>query len=111
MSDIEEIEVTIEELKKTVARRDLLRKLESNREFRKIFLEGYFKDEAARLTALSAEPSQEKARPQIMLEIQAISCVRQFLRNIGMMGDIAERELRDNQEALDEVRAMEAEVA
>ena len=109
MSDIAEIEVTIEELQKVVDRRNQLRKLESNREFRKIVLDGYFKDEAARLAAISADPAHEKMRPQILMEIQAISCFRQFLRNIDLIGGIAERELKENHEALEEIRSYEGE--
>lgn len=111
MSDIQQIEVTIEQLKKVADRRKQLLKLESNREFRKIVLDGYFTEEAARLAGISADPAFEKEREQIMTEIRAISCLRQFFRNIDRIGAMAEAELEENQEALEELRAVEGEVA
>lgn len=109
--DIRQIEITVEELKKLVDRKTLLQKLESNREFRKIILDGYFKDEAARLVAISADPAHEKSWDSIRKEIEAISCLRQYLRNIHTIGGVAERELAENTEALEELRAHEGEDA
>jgi DNA-binding GntR family transcriptional regulator len=111
MSDIEEVEVSIEEVKKLVERKNAAKKLASNREFRKLILEGYFVDEAARLAGLSADPLHEKHRGEIILGIQGISLLRQYLQTIIRMGDIAEAELKEHQETLDELREMDGEAA
>lgn len=111
MSDIQEIEITIEHAKKMVERRDAARKLASNREFRKLVMEGYFIDEAARLASISADPLMKSSRDEIILSIQGISTFKQFLQNIIRMGDVAANELREHEEALEELRAVEGEAA
>ena len=63
MSDIEQVELSLEHAKEIVARRDKAHKLASNREFKALFLEGYFKDEAARLVAICGEGTMINDRP------------------------------------------------
>lgn len=111
MSDIEQIELSIETAKKLVARRDQIMKLTSNREFRKVILEGYMEEEAVRLVSIAGDARMEKQRDDIMLGIQAISKFRIYMQDAIIMGDVAERELAQNQEMLDELRDEEDEVS
>lgn len=107
MSDIATLEVTIDNAKQMVSRKNMALKLASNREFKALVLEGYFNEEAARLASISADPLMAKDRGEIMLAIQGISLFRQYMQNIVRMGEVAERELLDSQEALQEALAEE----
>lgn len=111
MSQVEELEVSMEYAKGLVAKRDMLDKLSRNREFKQLVLEGYFKDEAIRLTNLSADPHPQikEHREDIFLAIQAVSVLRQYFQRIQREGEIAENEIREHLQALDEVYAEGAE--
>lgn len=108
MSQVQEIEVGMEEAKAVIARKSAVLKLESNREFKKLILEGYFKEEASRLALLSADP---RIRPEdqadAILQIQSISKLHQYLHGIIMQGTIAEQALAEYEEALEEARVEE----
>jgi hypothetical protein len=104
MQDIETIELSLAHAKAMVSSKEAVLKLTSNREFKKVVLDGYFKEEASRLVLLSADPSVEKHRGEIMLSIQGISSFNNYLQRIVRMGEIAEQEVRDFEESLDEAR-------
>lgn len=107
MSDTHELETTIEELREIVARKHAAIKLESNREYKKLILDGLFKEEAARLVSLSAEPSMIREAELIMESIRAISHFQQYMRAIIQMGTVAENNLAEHMEMLEETRAEE----
>jgi hypothetical protein len=107
MSDIQEIELSMDHAKELVERKNAVLKLSNNREFKKIVLDGYFKDEAARLAGLSADVTVKANRDDIFLAIQGISTLRQYFQMIVRMGEVAESELAEYQETLDEARANE----
>jgi hypothetical protein len=110
MSQVAQIELSLEHAKELVAFRDAIKKLTSNREFKKIFIEGYFKDEAIRLVGLSADPAVEKHHAEIQEQIKAISYAQQFLRNAQTKGDIAAASIEEHELALEEARFEEGEV-
>lgn len=104
MTDAEQIEVSLEQVRELIAKRDMAIKLSNNREFKKLVLEGYFKEEAARLASVSAEPALEARREAIFGEIMAISNFRQYLDGIVRTGDMAAENLAEYEEALAEAR-------
>lgn len=106
-NNIELIELSIEEAKKIIATKNSVDRLISNRDFKKVFTEGYLTNEAARLAGLSADPQTIEHREEIFSAIQSISHVQQYLRNLRQFGMIAERDMHENQELLDETRAEE----
>lgn len=106
MSNVEEIELSLENAKELVERKRQAEKLASNREFKKLVLDGYFKDEAVRLVGLSAEPTVSAYKEQIFTEIQAISLFQQYLRNVIRLGTLAEAEMVEHEELLEEAREM-----
>jgi len=109
MSDNQQIENSIDQARKMVERKNQIEKLTSNREFRKVILDGYFVDEASRLAGISGDPLHAREHEDIMLSLKAISKLRLFLSNQIRMGQVAEAELHEYNEALDEMRAAEAE--
>ncbi len=106
MSKVEEIELSLEKAKELVERKRMAEKLASNREFKKLVLDGYFKDEAVRLVGLLGDPGAAPYREQIQLEMAGISMFQQFMRNVIRMGQIAESEMPEHEQLLDEVRDM-----
>lgn len=108
MSTTEEIQLSIQEAKKLIARKDAAKRLTDNRDFKELVLEGYLRDEAIRLAHISADGNMKEYRDEIMLSMQGISLFRQFMQNIIRMGDMAQAELYDYEQALDDVRAEEA---
>jgi hypothetical protein len=108
MSDTHELETTLEDLREIVARKNAAIKLESNREYKKLILDGLFKEEASRLVAISAEPSMAREADLIMESIRSISHFQQYMRSVIQMGTIAENNLAEHMEMLEEVRAEEA---
>lgn len=109
-TDIRQVEVSIEHAKKAVDMRDALVRLSKNRDFKKVILEGYLEKEAARLALISAHshPTHVENRDEIILQIQGISCFNQFLQTIEMIGNVMANEIAQNEELLDELRAVEA---
>lgn len=103
MSQVEEIELSMAEAQKLVDRKDRVNKLMTNRDFNKIVIDGYFKDEAARLTALSADPALIEHRDEIILSIQGISLFQQYLRTAVMMGNTAEQEIAEAREHIADI--------
>lgn len=109
MNDIAQIEVSLDEAREAISRRDAMLKLKKNREFRQLVLDGFFKEEAVRLVSVSAEPAMEPRFDAIIDNIKAISIFRQYMDNIIRIGDFAAAELADYEAALDEARNEDAD--
>ena len=93
--DIETIELSIEEAKKLVQAADSLDKLMSNREFKKIILEGYFKDGAVRCVQAYGDPNLSEYREEIMKDISGIGSLQQYLHKIRMTGNMMRQQIED----------------
>lgn len=108
MSDISQLEISIEQARNMVALRDAVVKLSTNREFKKVFIEDYFKAEAIRLVDLSADPIiTEDQKADVLVSMHGISVLKQYLRRLTQMGDIAEQEIKDAREEIDHIREEE----
>lgn len=71
---------------------DALRRLEDNKDFQKLILEGYFTDKAVNGVSMLAARSTklEGRRPEIMEELNAISQLQDFLITVKNLGTIPE---------------------
>jgi hypothetical protein len=106
MSDIAKLEHEIALKKDLVERRDRALKLSENFEFRKLFIEGYFKEDAARLVQMSTDPRlASDIRESCLEEARATGFMRRYLSDMVQMGHVAARELPDMYETLAELRA------
>ena len=109
MSDIQALERDIENAKAVVAQRDMALKLSENREFRKLIIEGFLRDEAARYVHISTDPSlSAQDRADALASAQAAGHLKRWLNAIIRMGDAAASGLVEAEQALDEMRAAEA---
>jgi len=106
-SDIEQVEISIEQARKLIDERDRARALTDNPDFKKLVLEGYFKDESVRLVLLKAEPGMQTKEHQeaILKSMDGIGMLQQYFRNIMQQGAMAERSLIDDQATLSELMA------
>lgn len=66
---------------------DALTRLMEDKDFKKVIIEGYFKDETIRLTGLLAhdEVRRQNLRPAIMEQLVAISNLQDYFRTITNM--------------------------
>lgn len=111
MSDIAEIELSIQAAKDLVSRKEQALRLAGNRDFKKLVLDGYVKDEAVRLAGLSADPNMKAHQDDIFDAIKSISLFRQYMQNIVTIGNVAQNELLDQEQVLEEIRTQEHEGA
>lgn len=102
---IQQVEVSLEEAQRIVAFGEALRRLENNRDFQAVILDGYFKTEAARLVMLTAEinfkPEQKEA---IHAGIRGIAELRQYFLARRAEAEMAAKEIGDYKEELDALR-------
>jgi hypothetical protein len=102
---ISQMEKHIEKLKPHLELRDLVLKLEMNRDFKKLILEEFCVNECARYAHLSADPNlNAQQRADAIGMAQAAGHLRRYLSTILLMGDRAEKDIKDNQEAIEEAR-------
>lgn len=78
-AQIQIAEATLEDAKETVKLGDMLEKLYSNREFKKIILDGYFRDTATSLTANLTNPAMLDKRDDLVEQLVGISALRTHL--------------------------------
>lgn len=101
MSDIEQIEIGIKEIKELIEKKNAVSRLMANRDFKKVFVEGYFKEEPSRLVGLLAEPSAAQYREEIIRSMDGVAQAKLFIRTIVQMGNTAERELAEHEQLLE----------
>ena len=109
-NDIHEVELSIEHAKKLVERGQMAQKLASNYEFKKLVLEGYFVEEAARLVHLFSDPNiPEDVRTYIERDLQCPGAFKRYLSTIVQMGLQAAQEIKDAHQTLEDIRQEEME--
>lgn len=110
---VAEIEVSMQQAKQTIAMADALERLHHNADFKQIILEGYFKDEAVRLVHIKGDPNLQDPVKQasIVRDMDAIASLRLFFGTIYQRADWARSAMDAGQEALDEIRNEEMEIA
>lgn len=71
-----------------------LEKLKENKDFKRVILEGYFKDKAINGVSMLANQGiiSSGARPQVMEDLVAISKLQDFFITIDMLGNIPEED-------------------
>jgi hypothetical protein len=108
--DLEQIEISLKHAQKDIDLMKSLEKLTSNRDFKKVMLDGYFEKEAVRLVLLKADPSMQDEATQtaIVREIDSIGSVRQYLGRIMQMGNQMQRAVKEFEETREEILSEDA---
>lgn len=109
MNEVQEIQITIEQARKCVARGEAIDALNKNRAFKTVILDGYFDEEAKRLVGLLAHPGMQSDKDQLEIQNQmkAIAYLQRFLFVEKMHAQNAAAALPQHEATLDEVLAEE----
>ena len=106
-TELELLEAEVKEYKKVVEFAQAVKRLELNKDFKKVFTEGYFKDEAVRLVHLRSDPEcQSKAdQENILKALDAIGHLSQYLKKAILEGDLALKQIAMNEDIQQELIA------
>lgn len=90
--------MTLEDAQKVVDKRDRLTALMSTDAFKEFFLEGYFRDEAARLAQAIVNPQMmdDIDQREIDGQFRAIGHVQNFILTIKQQGDAKEAAIAEH---------------
>lgn len=105
-----QIEMSIEAAQKRIEDAAALDRLYKNPDFKRIFLDGYFRDEASRTVLLKADPSMQGEQEQKDCNniIMAIGMLRQHFAKVFAIGEQAEYAIEADRETREEMLAEEA---
>lgn len=106
---IAQIEQSIEQSKADLALGNALARLFENRDFKKVVLDGYFKDEAIRLVHLLVDPNMQDAEKQnaILSEMRGIGSLRSYFHLLEHKSAMAIKSIPYSEETLAELTAAE----
>lgn len=105
----EKIETYIDGLKKSVEFGEDIRKLMSNRLFKKVIMEGFCLNECARHLKESLDTRvNPEARQAFRAMAEAAGHLEQYLENALKLAEQAESRIYEAEQALDQARAEEA---
>lgn len=102
---IQEFELTIADAKAQVGLAEALERLHKNPDFRQVIVDGYFRDEAARMVSLLGEPNAQEPAMQTAINnsLRSISELRQHFTKIFHFGELAHRAIEESQQAITEI--------
>jgi hypothetical protein len=109
LSDIDNLNRQKENAKILLERRQMAIRLHSNRDFRKLIMEGFCLHDAARYVQESADPMLTvEQRADALNMAQASGHLRRYMSLCIQMGAVAERELPEIEETLAAIRSEES---
>lgn len=104
----EEIQESIDNYQEIVNLGDALERLTDNEDFKKVFTEGYFKEEAARLVSICADlriPADQREDTKLLMT--GISCVQSYMQVVFQKRQSALTQIDAGLEELKDMRAEE----
>lgn len=105
MSEVSALEIQRTNAEDQIRLRNVALKLYENPEFKELILERFCVKECARYAQLSADPSlSEEDRANSLALAQAAGHLRRFLSVTVRMGDNAEHQMSELEEAIEEAR-------
>jgi hypothetical protein len=110
VSQVNQLERQRKDNEELIAKRDMALKLFTNREFKKLILDGFCLEDCARYAQLSSDPSlNAEQRADSLGLAQAAGHLRRYLSVVVQMGHRGEAENAKVDEAINEARLEEAE--
>tara|TARA_R110002167_G_scaffold68570_1_gene193606 strand:+ start:86 stop:427 length:342 start_codon:yes stop_codon:yes gene_type:complete len=108
-SESETIELTIEQARNLIKRGESLKKLYSNKDFKNVILEDYFKENAIRLVHLRSDPNcqNDEIQGNILREMDGVGSLKKHFNVILALASRAEQDLAAAEEAREEIAAEE----
>lgn len=112
MSQVKALEQQLTDAKAISEEGQRAQRLARNPDFRKLIIEGFMRDDAARFVQLSEDPALgENERQDALRMAQASGHLKRFLSMTIRMGQTAEGQISDIDDALVEAQAEEDEAA
>lgn len=104
--ELQAVEASLEDTKQYLEFSRSEERLADNADFKTLILEGYFKDEAARLTGILADPNMQDEinQREIFSALKAISHLRQYLMHVRRTRNSIEASLQETEEYAEELR-------
>lgn len=108
---IQEIEQNIKESRKTVDFGDALVRLHSNRDFKRVIVEGFFAEEAIRLVHLKSDANMQTPEKQqsILSQIDAIGSLKQYFKTAMFKADLARKSIAFDEQTREELTEGDAD--
>ena len=106
-SELEQINMTINEAEKQINKMEALERLRNNKDFQLIIEKGYFIDEASRLVLVKADANLQEEGHQKSIDkmITAVGYFRQYLSQLYQTGNVAKRSIEDHRNTRTEIMA------
>jgi len=105
VSALKQVEDNIKQATVHVEFGTAVERLRTNRDFKKVIVEGYFEEEAVRLVHLKADPAMQTAERQesIVKQMDAIGALNQFFQTKLHLAAMASKAIASDEETLDEL--------
>lgn len=110
-TELQQIELNIEQAKQIRDLGKALERLQGNRDFKDVIVSGYLSKEAVRLVHLKADPSQQsyEAQQAILKQIDGIGSLESFFRVVEFKARQAEKAIEADELTREEMLAEEAQ--
>jgi hypothetical protein len=111
-NEIRQVEQSLTQAKQLLAMGESLQRLYSNRDFKKVILEGYFEKEAVRLVHLKSDAAMTSQVHQenIIKQLDGIGALVQYFQTINQLASIATNSIASDEQTLSELLEEEANV-
>lgn len=102
MNEEQQIRLTIDQAKASVARGEAMKRLMVNPDFKSIITDGYLTNEAVRLTHLMGDINWQSDEKQqlIISQMKAISALEEHFRSVLQHAQTSDNALRENEAEL-----------
>lgn len=99
------IDRDIEAAKKVIERADALQRLSSNRDFKTLITDGFFKEEALRLVFLKADSNMQSPEKQaaILRDLDTVSGLNSYFQTVCALANQAKGSLESNEAMREEI--------
>lgn len=103
--EVRKLEEEIQKAKQFIEASKALDRLQINRDFKTVILDGYLTDEAVRLVHLRGDPNMQTPERQahILASIDAISGLMSYFRLVDFKAQTAERSIQANEATIEEL--------
>lgn len=106
MTELEQLEIQKKSNLDFIKRKELVERLQNNREFKKVILEDFCEKECAAYAKASADPNlSAEDRADALALAQAAGHLQRYLHVAIRMGVAAENQMAELDKTIDEVRA------
>ena len=103
-NELQEIEVSIDELQKHVDRRTMFERLMANKDFQQIIDQEYFIDEASRMLLLRDDPNLPADKKKFLeADMFGPGALKRYFFTIIQVGNMAESQIAEYRETMDEI--------